>query len=91
MCGRVDYWNLWNEMTPEQFRKWQAKDIVEPIGHRGTTEILALLTTIVGKFVGVKDASPEMFAFWKQPEKRDDTVSHETAIMALESIGAKRG
>lgn len=89
MCGRVDVDQMLDEMTPAQFMEWQAKDIIEPIGHRGTQEILALFASMVASMMG-KTVGPEVFAYWKQKPK-EEVASHKSTMMALAAIGAKRG
>lgn len=78
-----------DQMTPQQWAEWQAKDIVEPIGHRGTHEVLAILGAIVAGFGGAKDITPASLLHWRKvPESKP--VEHEVAAMALQMIGAKR-
>ncbi len=82
-----------DEMTPQQFLEWQAKDLIEPIGHRGTHEILALFASMVANWMGNKNIKPESFMWWRQKQQEDSKpeASMDAAIMALESIGAQRG
>jgi len=94
MCGRFDVDQMLDEMTPQQFTEWQAKDLIEPIGHRGTHEILSLFASMVGAALGNKNLTPQSFMWWRQAEKQrqpDAEKSMEAAAMLLESIGAKRG
>jgi hypothetical protein len=87
--GWLDVDAMLDHMTPQQWAEWQAKDSVEPIGHRGTHEILAILGAIVAGLGGAKDITPESLLHWRQvPEAKP--VNHEVAAMALQMIGARR-
>ena len=87
--GWLDVDAMLDHMTPQQWAEWQAKDSVEPIGHRGTHEVLAILGAIVAGLGGAKDITPESLLHWRQvPETKP--VNHEVAAMALQMIGAKR-
>lgn len=87
--GWLDVDAMLDHMTPQQWAEWQAKDSVEPIGHRGTHEVLAILGAIVAGLGGAKDITPESLLHWRQvPEVKP--VNHEVAAMALQMIGAKR-
>lgn len=77
-------------MTPEQWQEWQAKDIVEPIGHRGTQEVLAMMAVLIAQWMGHEGVDHNTFLYWRQPQGADGTVSHDVAAMALQLIGAKR-
>lgn len=79
-----------DEMTPDQFIEWQAKDIVEPIGHRGTHEILSLFASMVARMMGNK-IDPESFMYWKEKPESSANQAQQLSIMALQAIGAKRG
>jgi hypothetical protein len=87
--GWLDVDAMLDQMTPQQWTEWQARDIVEPIGHRGTHDILAILGAIVAGLGGAKDVTPESLLHWrKKPEEQ--VASHEVAAMALQMIGARR-
>lgn len=89
VAGTLDVDAMLDAMTPEQFMEWQAKDLVEPIGHSGTHEILSMIGALLAAFCGAKDLDQYAFQWWKQrPEQAGDST--EAAIAALEAIGAKR-
>lgn len=75
-------------MTHEEFEEWKAKDIIEPIGHSGTHDILARIGVLIAVFMGNKEAEEQMFKWWQQ--STDKPVSDDVAIAALEMIGARR-
>lgn len=75
-------------MTHEEFAEWQAKDIIEPIGHSGTHDILARIGTLIAMFMGNKDAEEKLFKWWQQDKEKP--VSDDVAIAALEMAGARR-
>lgn len=87
--GTVDVDGMLSQMTPKQFCEWIAKDRIEPIGHSGTQEVLALFATMIAAFLGAPDVTPNQFLHWRRPEKPKE-VSHELAIAALQMIGAKK-
>lgn len=86
--GWLDVDAMLDHMTPQQWAEWQAKDSVEPIGHRGTHEVVAILGAMLAGAWGSPEVTPATFMHWRQqPEK---VASHEAAAMALQMIGAKR-
>ena len=86
--GWLDVDAMLDHMTPQQWAEWQAKDSVEPIGHRGTHEVGAILGAMLAGAWGSPEVTPATFMHWRQqPEK---VASHEAAAMALQMIGAKR-
>lgn len=88
-CGEWDVDAMLESMTPEQWREWQAKDLIEPIGHRGTHDILALFAAMVASCLGCQGITEQSFAWWREP-RQEKEASHDSAIMALQAIGAKR-
>jgi hypothetical protein len=75
-------------MTHAQFNEWYAKDIIEPIGHAGTHDILARIGVLIAMYMGNKDATEDMFKWW---HKEHDRTADESAVIAvLESIGGVR-
>ena len=92
VCGRHDVDAMLDEMTPGQFDEWRAKDIIDPIGHRGTQEILAMIGAMLAGAFGSKDITPDSFMYWRQDKKPAKTkANHDAAMVLLETIGAKRG
>ena len=88
IMGWLDVDAMLDHMTPQQWAEWQAKDSVEPIGHRGTHEVVAILGAMLAGAWGSPEVTPATFMHWRQqPEK---VASHEAAAMALQMIGAKR-
>ena len=88
IMGWLDVDAMLDHMTPQQWAEWQAKDSVEPIGHRGTHEVVAILGAMLAGAWGSLEVTPATFMHWRQqPEK---VASHEAAAMALQMIGAKR-
>lgn len=85
----TDVDGMLDRMTHEQFDEWCAKDLIEPIGTRGTNEILTRLAMMVAGFLGQEDVSPSAFAWWME-SKRDKPVDDDVAIAALEAIGARK-
>ena len=86
--GWLDVDAMLDHMTPQQWAEWQAKDSVEPIGHRGTHEVVAILGAMLAGAWGSPEVTPATFMHWRQqPEK---VASHEAAAMALQMIGARR-
>jgi len=91
----TDVDGMLDNMTPQQFMEWQAKDRVEPIGGRGAADILAMLAAVVANAVGVKSTSgdkltPNDFAYWKDnPEP--PAASADAVAFALQMIGASFG
>lgn len=76
-------------MTHTQFDEWCAKDLIEPIGSRGTNEILTRLAMMIAGFLGQENVSPTAFAWWIE-SKTDKPVDDNVAIAALEAIGARK-
>ena len=82
-------------MTPDQFNEWRAKDLVEPIGHYGTHEILSMIGALIASYLGSKDGENNPvdqwhFKWWQErPPEPEGSV--ESMFAALEMIGAKRG
>jgi len=87
--GYLDVDAMLDQMTPQQWQEWQAKDAVEPIGHRGTQEVLAIFGAMVAGALGAKDVTPESLMWWRG-QRETKTASHDVAAMALQMIGAKR-
>lgn len=91
----TDVDEMLESMTPAQFAEWCAKDLVEPIGNRGATDILAMLAAMVANAVGAKSAGggklrPEDFAYWKETPEQP-AASADAVAFALKSIGASFG
>lgn len=78
-----------SRMTHAQFDEWCAKDLIEPIGSRGTNDILVRLAVMIATKLGQEDVQPAAFAWWLHKEK-DEAVSDDVAIAALQTMGAKR-
>lgn len=76
-----------SRMSHQQFDEWCAKDLIEPIGSRGTNDILCRLSVMIATYLGQEDVKESAFAWWKKEKERpvDDSV----AIAALEAIGAR--
>lgn len=89
VMGWLDVDAMLDQMTPQQWTEWQAKDIIEPIGHRGTHEVLAILGAIVAGLGGAKGITPQTLLHWRE-QQEDKPVSHDVAAMALQMIGARR-
>lgn len=87
--GWLDVDAMLDQMTPQQWAEWQAKDAVDPIGHRGTHEVVAILGAMLAGAWGASDVKPDTFMHWRQQQK-EKPVSHEVAAMALQMIGARR-
>jgi hypothetical protein len=78
-----------SRMTHEQFEEWCAKDIVEPIGHSGTHDILARIGMLVASFMGQEDANESMFKWWEK--HKDEAADVDTVFSTLEAtVGAVR-
>lgn len=89
VMGYLDVDAMLDHMTPEQWQEWQAKDAIDPIGHRGTHEALAIFGAMVAGALGAKDMTPNSIMWWRG-EAETKTASHDVAAMALQAIGAKR-
>jgi hypothetical protein len=76
-------------MTHQEFDEWCAKDMIEPIGNRGTNEILARLCVLIASYLGQKEAKKEAFAPWMRDPKKEKPVSESVAIAALTIGGAR--
>ena len=87
--GCLDVDAMLDQMTPQQWQEWQAKDAVEPIGHRGTQEVLGIFGAMVAGALGAKDGTPETLMWWRKA-RDEKPASHDVAAMALQMIGAKR-
>lgn len=61
-------------MTVEQFREWQAKDAIEPIGNEATRATLSLFACMVAAALGISEANPKMFMPWIAPPKQESTT-----------------
>lgn len=85
----TDVDGMLDRMTHAQFDEWCAKDVIEPIGSRGTNDILTKLAMMIAGFLGQEDVSPSAFAWWMQ-SKKDEPVDDDVAIAALEAIGARK-
>jgi len=84
----TDVDGMLSRMSHAQFDEWCAKDLIEPIGSRGTNHILTRLAMLIAGYLGQDDAKPEAFAWWLK-DKTDSTVDDSVAIAALELTGAK--
>jgi len=78
------------QMTPEQFTEWCAKDLVEPIGHAGTHEILSQIAYMLAAYLGAKDVTPWTYKYWQEKPEDIAETDVEVAVMALETLGARR-
>jgi hypothetical protein len=87
--GYLNVDDMLDQMTPEQWQEWQAKDAIDPIGHRGTHEVMAIFGAMVANALGAKNITPYFLLWWRN-ENRQQTASHDVAAMALQMIGAKR-
>lgn len=76
-------------MSHAQFDEWCAKDLIEPIGGRGTNHILTRLAMLIAAYLGNEDVKPSAFAWWIE-DQSDKAVSDEVAMAALEALGARR-
>lgn len=90
VAGTVDVDGMLDDMTPKQFAEWCAKDLVEPIGHAGTHDVLAQIATMLAAFMGVKDVDQYTYLWWRKRPEREQAVSVDIAAAALAMIGAKR-
>ncbi len=79
-----------DQMSPDQFYEWCAKDLIEPIGHAGTHEILSQIAYMLASYLGAKNVTPWTYKFWQTPPQDVDTADAEVAAMALEMMGARR-
>lgn len=79
-----------DQMSPEQFYEWCAKDLIEPIGHAGTHEILSQIAYMLASYLGAKHVTPWTYKYWQIPPEDVDTADAEVAAMALETLGARR-
>lgn len=52
--GYLNVDDMLDQMTPEQWQEWQAKDAIDPIGHRGTHEVMAIFGAMVANALGAK-------------------------------------
>jgi len=78
-----------SRMTHEQFNEWCAKDIIEPIGHSGTHDILARIGVLIATWIGSEDASEAMFKWWEK--NKEQAADAETVFNTLEAAaGAVR-
>lgn len=95
MAHTVHVDEMLDGMTPDQFEEWRAKDLVEPIGHAGTHEILSMIGALIASYLGSKDGDSNpidqwFFKWWQErPPEPEGTI--EGMFAALEMIGAKRG
>ena len=88
--GWLDVDAMLDHLTPQQWAEWQAKDAVDPIGHRGTHEVVSILGAMLAGAWGASDIGPDTFMHWRQKSESESTASHDVAAMALQMIGAKR-
>lgn len=88
--GWLDVDAMLDHLTPQQWAEWQAKDAVDPIGHRGTHEVVSILGAMLAGAWGANDIGPDTFMHWRQKTEDESTTSHDVAAMALQMIGAKR-
>lgn len=78
------------QMTPEQFQEWCAKDLIEPIGHAGTHEILSQIAYMLSSYLGAKDVTPWTYKYWQQKPQDVEESDVDAAVMALEMLGARK-
>ena len=76
-------------MTSQQFDEWCAKDLIEPIGHAGTHDILAMIGAMLAAYIGSKDVELSDFKWWKK-EETEKPVEQDSVIMAFEAFGMRR-
>lgn len=79
-----------DQMSPEQFHEWCAKDLVEPIGHAGTHEILSQIAYMLASYLGAKDVTPWTYKYWQTKPEDVAETDVDAAAMALEMLGARR-
>ena len=84
----TDVNRMLEQMSPQQFAEWCAKDRVEPIGHAGTHEILSQIAAMVAQFMGAEDVKPGTFKHWQIIEEK--SVDTDVAVQALQMIGARK-
>lgn len=77
-----------SEMSHAEFDEWCAKDLIEPIGNRGTHEILVRLCCMIATYIGQEGVKKNAFAPW-MIEPEEEPVSDEVAIAALMMAGAR--
>jgi hypothetical protein len=73
-------------MSHAQFDEWCAFDLIEPIGERGTNDILTRLAVMIAAKLGEKEVKPSAFAWWKE-DATDKPVKEDVAIATLQMTG----
>ena len=90
MAHTVDVDGMLDSMTHDQFDEWCAKDIVEPIGHGGTHDILARIGVMLAAFMGSKNVDETLFKPWEkeasEPVAKSDSIPQ---MMSLAAVGWK--
>ncbi len=90
VMGWLDVDAMLDHMTPQQWQEWQAKDAIDPIGHRGTHEALGIFAAMVAGALGGRDVTPNSVMWWRGEQQEAKPASHDVAAMALQAIGARR-
>ena len=95
-AGRLDYDQALDEMSEQQFQKWMALDLIEPLDR--TERILAVLSAIVANQWRGEDTEPlgpqdiVDMADGKTPKSADDELSPDQAAARLRaSLGRNNG
>ena len=79
--GRVDPFNLLDEISPEQFRGWMAADQIDAGGWRPLFELLALIAAAICNSMGAEDIRPSHFF---KPYGSDEEEIDESQTPAIQ-------
>ena len=85
----IDVDAMLNEMTPQQFDEWHAKDLIEPIGSRSVTYVLSIIGEIIATYLGC-DMKAADFTPWVEQRDQDNTVKQSSVLItaALQQAAA---
>ena len=59
-CSRLDWWNIEQELTPEQYMTWTAYDLLEGVGSVRDDLRMAHQTSAIAAINGVEISPAEM-------------------------------
>jgi hypothetical protein len=90
----TDVDGMLDTMTPQQFAEWQAFDSLEPLGDRGTHDILAMIGCLISGYMQATDErgddiGPYHFTHWREKPKHCNAGARQLSAM-LQAMGARK-
>ena len=87
----VDVNEMLDNMSPQLFTYWCAKDLIEPIGTRSTADILSKIGQLIAGLSGSKLNDKDFRPWAKTPEDRPLSVAESRAAVTAAIRAAANG